>query len=69
MLFGLGIASFVVLASIISFRLYVVASLPPVLLPTIAIELAPPVVAGNSWFAINGGKVDTAAAIWPACRC
>ncbi len=60
-LFGLGIASFVVLASIISFRLYVVASLPPVLLPTIAIELAPPVVAGNSWFAINGGKVDRAA--------
>ena len=62
-LFGLGITSFVILASIISFRLYAVASLPPVLLPTIAIELAPPVVAGNSWFAINGGKVDTAAAI------
>jgi tellurite resistance protein len=62
-LFGLGITSFVVLASIISLRLYDVPSLPPPLLPTIAIELAPPVVAGNSWFAINGGKVDTPEAI------
>jgi tellurite resistance protein len=62
-LFGLGITSFVVLASIISLRLYVVQSLPPPLLPTIAIELAPPVVAGDSWFAINGGKVDTPAAV------
>jgi tellurite resistance protein len=62
-LFGQGITSFVVLASIISLRLYVVPSLPPPPVPTIAIELAPPVVAGNSWFAINGGKVDTAAAV------
>lgn len=62
-LFGLGITSFVVLASIISVRLYVVPSLPPPLLPTIAIDLAPPVVAGDSWFAINGGKVDTPAAV------
>lgn len=62
-LFGLGITSFVLLGPIISLRLYVVPSLPPALLPTIAIELAPSVVAGDSWFAINGGKVDTAAAV------
>lgn len=62
-LFGPGITSFVVLAPIISLRLYDVPSLPPPLLPTIAIELAPPVVAGSSWFAINGGKVDTPAAV------
>jgi tellurite resistance protein len=62
-LFGLGITAFVLLGSIISYRLFVVPSLPPPLLPTIAIEVAPPVVAGNSWFAINGGKVDTAEAI------
>ncbi len=62
-LFGLGITSFVLLGPIISLRLYDVASLPPPLLPTIAIDLAPPVVAGNSWFAINGGKVDTPLAI------
>jgi tellurite resistance protein len=34
---------------------------PPRLLPAIAIELAPPVVAGSAWFAVNGGKVDTGA--------
>jgi tellurite resistance protein len=62
-LFGLGITSFVLLGSIISQRLYVMPSLPPPLLPTMAIELAPPVVAGNAWFAINGGRVDTPAAI------
>ena len=62
-LFGLGITSFVVVASIVSLRLYVVTALPPPLLPTLAIELAPPVVAGDSWFIINGGKVDTGSAI------
>jgi tellurite resistance protein len=62
-LFGLGVTSFVVLASIITQRLYTGPPLPPPLLPTIAIEVAPPVVAGSSWFAINGGKVDTPAAI------
>ncbi|HSR84888.1 MAG TPA: hypothetical protein VLM11_11980 [Streptosporangiaceae bacterium] len=62
-LFGLGVGSFVVLASIISLRLFVVHTLPPPLLPTMAIELAPPVVAGNAWFAINGGRVDMPAAI------
>ncbi len=63
-LFGLGITSFAVLTSIISLRLYVLPTLPPPLLPTIAIELAPPVVAGSSWFAINGGKADTPAAVF-----
>lgn len=51
------------LGSIIALRLYDVESLPAPLLPTIAIELAPPVVAGNTWFLINGGKVDTPAFI------
>jgi tellurite resistance protein len=55
-------------ASIISLGLFVVHTLPPPLLPTMAIELAPPVVAGNSWFAINGGRVDTPAASWPGLR-
>ena len=68
MLFGLGITSFVLLGSIIQLRLFNAPSLPPPslpppLLPTIAIDIAPPVVAGNSWFAINGGKVDTAGAV------
>lgn len=62
-LFGLGVGSFLLLGSIVSQRLFVVPALPPALLPTIAIELAPPVVAANTWFAINGGRVDLAAAI------
>ncbi|HEX6527304.1 MAG TPA: hypothetical protein VF070_45935 [Streptosporangiaceae bacterium] len=62
-LFGLGITSFIVLGSIIALRLYDVESLPPPLLPTIAIELAPPVVAGNTWFILNDGKIDTPASI------
>ncbi len=62
-LFGLGAGSFVVLASIISLRLFVLPALPPHLLPTMAIEVAPPVVAGNTWFAINGGRVDMPVAI------
>jgi hypothetical protein len=45
----MGMGSFLVLASVISQRLYVVPALPPALLPTIAIEVAPPAVAGNSW--------------------
>ena len=62
-LFGLGITSFVLLGSIIQLRLFNAPSLPAPLLPTIAIDIAPPVVAGNSWFAINGGKVDTVEAV------
>jgi tellurite resistance protein len=62
-LFGIGITSFVLLGSIIQLRLFNAPSLPPPLLPTIAIDVAPPVVAGSAWFAINGGRVDTPAAI------
>ena len=62
-LFGLGVGSYLLLGSIIGQRLFVVPELPKPLLPTIAIELAPPVVAANSWFAINGGRVDTTVAV------
>lgn len=55
---GYGVISWLVLASIILVRLFTQPMLPPPLLPTIAIEVAPPVVAGNAWFAINGGHTD-----------
>lgn len=58
---GYGVVSWLVLGSIILVRLFTQPMLPPPLLPTIAIEVAPPVVAGNSWFAINGGKLDLVA--------
>lgn len=62
-LFGLGVGCYLLLGSIIGFRLFVVPELPPPLLPTIAIELAPSVVAADSWFAINDGRVDTTVAV------
>jgi tellurite resistance protein len=62
-LFGLGVGTYLLLGSIVGQRLFVVPELPPALLPTIAIELAPSVVAADSWFAINGGRVDTTFAV------
>jgi tellurite resistance protein len=62
-LFGIGAISSVLLGSILYQRLFVLPALPPPLLPTIAIEVAPPAVAGNSWFAINGGRIDVLEAI------
>jgi tellurite resistance protein len=62
-LFGLGVGTYLLLGSIIGQRLFVVPELPPALLPTIAIELAPSVAAADSWFAINGGRVDTTVAV------
>lgn len=55
---GYGLISWLILASIVLVRLFTQPMLPPPLLPTIAIEVAPPVVAGNAWFAINGGRLD-----------
>jgi tellurite resistance protein len=42
-LFGLGVGTYLLLGSIVGQRLFVVPELPPALLPTIAIELAPSV--------------------------
>ncbi|MFQ3555236.1 TDT family transporter [Streptomyces gramineus] len=58
LMFGFGFICWVVLGSILLLRLFTQPALPNRLLPVIAIELAPPVVAGNVWFAMNGGKAD-----------
>ncbi|MFF3890311.1 TDT family transporter [Streptomyces sp. NPDC001914] len=58
LMFGWGVVCWVVLGSILLLRLFTQPALPKPLLPVIAIELAPPVVAGNVWFAMNGGRVD-----------
>lgn len=57
-MFGYGVVCWLTLGSIILLRLFSQPSLPPPLLPTMAIEAAPPVVAGNAWFVINGGRLD-----------
>ena len=58
LLFGYGSVSWLVLGSILLQRMFVEARLPGPLLPTMAIQMAPPVVAGAAWFAINGDRVD-----------
>lgn len=60
---GYGLLCWLVLGSIILVRLFTQPMLPPPLLPTMAIEVAPPIVAGNAWFAINGGRLDLGAEI------
>jgi tellurite resistance protein len=58
LMFGYGTVSWLVLGSILLQRLFTQPRLPVPLLPTMAIEVAPPVVAGVAWFAINGGRID-----------
>jgi tellurite resistance protein len=60
-LLGYGLVCWVVLGSIILVRLFTLPLPPTPLVPTLAIELAPPVVAGSAWFVINGDRADTAA--------
>lgn len=57
-MFGYGLVCWLVLGSIVLARLFTQPMLPVVLRPTLAIELAPPAVAGNAWFAMHGGRGD-----------
>jgi tellurite resistance protein len=59
--FGLGLVSWLVIDSIILARLYFRPPLPPELQPTLAIEVAPPALAGLAYLAITHGKVDAVA--------
>jgi tellurite resistance protein len=57
--FGVGVTSFVLIGSVTLNRLLFRPRLPPNLLPTMAIELAPAAVAGNAYFLIHPGPPDT----------
>jgi len=61
MSFGIGLVCWVALGSIILNRLFFYPALPAALIPTLAVEVAPPVVGGNAYFSLNGGKADTVA--------
>jgi tellurite resistance protein len=52
--FGIGIICWVLLGSLMLNRLFFRPTLPAALLPTLAIELAPPAVAGEAFFALGG---------------
>lgn len=58
---GIGVLCWVLLGSLILNRLFFTKALPAPLVPTLAIELAPPAVAGLAWFALNGGTIDVVA--------
>jgi tellurite resistance protein len=56
--FGIGIASWVLLGSVVLNRLITTKRLPEALQPVMAIELAPPALAGVAWFALAGRGTD-----------
>ncbi|MEV7735761.1 hypothetical protein AB0O75_27420 [Streptomyces sp. NPDC088921] len=60
-LFGVGSFFGVVLTAIVLQRLTFRATLPDALLPTTAILLAPPAVAGLAWFSLQGATADPVA--------
>lgn len=59
--FGVGVLSWVMLSSVILSRLTSRARPPAALVPTLAIEVAPPALAGTAYFALTGNRVDTLA--------
>jgi tellurite resistance protein len=61
MAFGIGAVCWLILGSLLLYRLFFGPPLPTPLVPTLAIEAAPPAVAGNAWFAMNGGVPDAVA--------
>jgi tellurite resistance protein len=55
---GIGILCWLLLGSIVLNRLFLRPGLPAALVPTLAIELAPPAVAGIAYFAVTGDRVN-----------
>ncbi|POH64592.1 C4-dicarboxylate transporter [Cryobacterium sp. TMN-39-2] len=55
---AVGILFWLMLGTIILARIAFRPAPPDALLPTFAIWSAPPAVAGNAWFAVNGGRID-----------
>ena len=56
--FGIGVISWILLGSTILNRLFTRPALPSALVPTMAIELGIPAVAGSAYFALAGQTVD-----------
>jgi tellurite resistance protein len=56
--FGIGILCWTLVGSTILNRLFFHTSLPDAFVPTLAIEMAPPSVAGIAYFAISDGRRD-----------
>jgi tellurite resistance protein len=61
MSFGIGIVCWLMLGSFILNRLFFLERLEGALVPTLAIELAPPALAGGAYFALHGSAPGTVA--------
>jgi tellurite resistance protein len=61
MSFGIGMLCWLLLGSLVLNRLFIRPALPAALVPTLAIEAAPPAVAANACAALTGGRLDTVA--------
>lgn len=62
-MFGFGVVCWLILGSMILARLFFRPPLPGPLVPTMAIEVAPPAVASLAYYAINGNQIDLVAAM------
>ncbi|NMH77460.1 TDT family transporter [Pseudonocardia xinjiangensis] len=62
-MFGLGMVCWFVVGSVILMRMFFRPLLPGPLLPTVAIEVAPPAVASLAYFTMTGDRVDTFASM------
>ncbi|MDT7782573.1 MAG: tellurite resistance protein [Pseudonocardiales bacterium] len=60
-LFGVGTFFGVAMTAVVVLRLTFYGALPDALAPTMMILLAPPAVAGISWFTLNGHEIDPVA--------
>lgn len=56
--FGLGIISWLLLGPTVLSRLFFAPELPRPLIPTLAIEMTPPSLAGIAYFALTGHTID-----------
>lgn len=62
--FGMGAICWIMLGSVIVNRLFMVRMLPPPLVPTLAIELAPPAVGGLAYLQLHGAVADPIAYVF-----
>src|SRR2546428_654130 len=63
--FGIGMFAWLMLGPIILNRLYFRPGLPAALIPTLAIDIVPSVLAGNAHFVLTTGKIDLLADVPP----
>ena len=60
--FGIGILCWILVAAMVLNRLIIRPALPSLLVPTLAIQLAPPVIGGVAYFGVAGTRIDFIAA-------